>query len=44
MPFQAIGNFFGRDHSTVMSSVKQIQKEIDAKNGDIQEAVDSLKI
>ncbi|HEX2583087.1 MAG TPA: DnaA/Hda family protein [Chlamydiales bacterium] len=43
MPFQAIGKFFGRDHSTVMSSVKQIQKEMDGKNREIQEAVDSLK-
>lgn len=27
LPFQKIGELFGRDHSTVMSSVKQIQKE-----------------
>lgn len=44
MPFQAIGKFFGRDHSTVMSSVKQIQKEIDGKNPEILDAVDSLKV
>jgi len=43
MPFKTIGKFFGRDHSTVMSSVKQIQKEIDAKNPDILQAVDALK-
>jgi len=30
-PFQKIGELFGRDHSTVMSSVKQIQKAIDEK-------------
>jgi chromosomal replication initiator protein len=44
MPFQAIGKFFGRDHSTVMASVKQIQKEIDGKNHEILDAVDSLKV
>ncbi len=43
MPFQSIGKFFGRDHSTVMSSVKQIQQKLDEKNAEIQEAVDSLK-
>lgn len=31
MPFQKIGALFGRDHSTVMSSVKQIQKGIEEK-------------
>lgn len=31
MPFQKIGELFGRDHSTVMSSVKQIQKGIEEK-------------
>jgi chromosomal replication initiator protein len=29
MPFQKIGDLFGRDHSTVMTSVKQIQKAIE---------------
>ena len=31
MPFQAIGRLFDRDHSTVMGSVKQIQKAIEEK-------------
>lgn len=31
MPFQKIGELFGRDHSTVMSSVKQIQKAVEEK-------------
>jgi len=35
MPFQAIGRLFGRDHSTVMSSVKQIQKGIEEKKIDL---------
>ena len=29
LPYQMIGQLFGRDHSTVMSSIKQIQKSID---------------
>jgi chromosomal replication initiator protein len=41
MPFQAIGKFFERDHSTVMSSVKQILKEIEAKNREILEATEA---
>lgn len=40
MPFQAIGKFFGRDHSTVMSSVKQIQTQVEEKN---QEVIAALK-
>lgn len=39
MPFQAIGKFFGRDHSTVMSSVKQIQLQVDAKQREVTDAV-----
>lgn len=38
MAYQAIGKIFGRDHSTVMASVKQIQKEVEAKNQTIIEA------
>ena len=34
MPFQKIGELFKRDHSTVMGSVKQIQKAIDEKKID----------
>ena len=30
LPFQKIGDIFGRDHSTVMSSVRQIQKSTDS--------------
>jgi chromosomal replication initiator protein len=43
MPFQAIGELFGRDHSTVMSSVKQIQKGIEEKRQDLIEAMRSCK-
>lgn len=32
LSFPEIGNVFGRDHSTVMSSVKLVQKSIDARD------------
>ena len=35
MPYVKIGDLFGRDHSTVMSSVKLIQKGIDADDDEI---------
>jgi chromosomal replication initiator protein len=35
IPFAKIGDIFGRDHTTVMSSVKQIQKGIDSNNDEI---------
>lgn len=35
MPYMKIGDLFGRDHSTVMSSFKLIQKGIDAKDPNI---------
>ncbi len=41
MPFQAIGKFFGgRDHSTVMSSVKGIETLVTEKNAKILEAIE----
>ena len=42
MPYQAIGELFDRDHSTVMSSVKQVQKGIlEEKKQDLIDAVRS---
>jgi len=41
MAYQAIGKLFGRDHSTVMSSVKQIQEGIEKKESQIVEAVET---
>lgn len=35
MPFMKIGDLFSRDHSTVMSSVKHIQKALDQDDKDI---------
>ncbi|MDE3046560.1 MAG: ATP-binding protein [Verrucomicrobiota bacterium] len=42
MPFQAIGKFFGRDHSTVMSSAKQIQKLLEEKDPAVLSALSNL--
>lgn len=35
MPFLKIGEFFAKDHSTVMSSVKVIQKALDSDDRDV---------
>jgi chromosomal replication initiator protein len=35
MPFMKIGDLFSRDHSTVMSSIRQIQKALDMNAPDI---------
>ena len=42
LPFMKIGDIFARDHSTVMSSVKQVQKEMDEKNPEITSSVSSI--
>lgn len=34
-PFQKIGDFFGRDHSTVMGGIKLVQKGIEEKSIDL---------
>jgi len=39
IPFQAIGKIFGKDHSTVMSSVRHVQKCVDEKKGPLLEAL-----
>lgn len=39
LPFMKIGDIFARDHSTVMASVKQIQKGIDTKSQEVAGAV-----
>jgi chromosomal replication initiator protein len=40
LPFQTIGKFFSRDHSTVMSSVKQIEQACEGKQAKVLEAVE----
>jgi chromosomal replication initiator protein len=42
LPFQKIGELFGRDHSTVMSSVRQIQEELEKQKPGLSETIASL--
>lgn len=42
MPYMKIGDLFSRDHSTVMTSVKQIQKGIDSNDLEIGSVVACL--
>lgn len=35
LPFQGIGRIFSRDHSTVMTSIKQIEKKIDSSDKEL---------
>lgn len=43
LPFQKIGEIFSRDHSTVMSSVKQIQEGIEKQKPELCEAIAKLQ-
>lgn len=43
MPFTKIGDLFSKDHSTVMSSVKLIQKGIDANDEELLSAYQSIQ-
>lgn len=43
LPFMKIGRIFSRDHSTVMSSVKQVQKKILHKERDSSKVIFALK-
>jgi chromosomal replication initiator protein len=42
MPFVKIGDLFSRDHSTVMTSVKQVQKDLEGKNHEISTSVGAI--
>lgn len=42
IPFMKIGDIFARDHSTVMSSVKHIQKALDEKNQEITSSISTI--
>lgn len=42
MPFMKIGDLFSRDHSTIMTSVKLIQKALDQDNREISGALHSI--
>lgn len=42
LPYMKIGDIFDRDHSTVISSVRQIQQEIEKKNYEISGSVNRI--
>lgn len=42
LPYMKIGDIFGRDHSTVMSSVAHVQKCLDEKNQEIATSVSTI--
>lgn len=42
LPYMKIGDIFSRDHSTVMASVKQVQKGLETKNYDIAAPFSSI--
>lgn len=42
MPFMKIGSLFTRDHSTVMSSVKRICKEVEKGEKDVHASINSI--
>lgn len=42
IPFTKIGSLFSRDHSTVMTSVKLIQKLLDERDSNIEPAIASI--
>lgn len=42
LPYQKIGAIFDRDHSTVMSSIRGIQKFLDEKTGTIEADIHSI--
>ncbi len=43
LPYAKIGSFFNRDHSTAMSGIKRIEKEVERGNQEILSALSSIK-
>lgn len=43
LPFMKIGDVFSRDHSTVITSVKQVQRRLDQKEGDLATALHTIQ-
>lgn len=39
LPFTKIGSLFGRDHSTVMTSIKQVQKRLEAHDPEMKASI-----
>lgn len=42
LPFTKIGRYFSRDHSTVMSAIRQIQKGVDSQDKEISPALSAI--
>ncbi len=43
LPFQKIGQIFSRDHSTVMTSIKQIEKKIESSDKELLYSLSEIK-
>ena len=43
-PYMKIGDLFSRDHSTVMSSIRQVENEMSQKENDLIQAYNSIKL
>lgn len=43
LPFMKIGSIFSRDHSTVMTSVKQIQKHLTKRDSELTQILNSIQ-
>jgi chromosomal replication initiator protein len=43
LPFQSIGQIFGRDHSTVMTGIRQIQKKLEASDKELLSSLLEIK-
>ncbi len=43
LPYQKIGRFFGRDHSTVMTSIQQIEKKITSSDPELLSSLSEIK-
>lgn len=39
LPFQGIGSIFSRDHSTVMTGIKQIEKRLEASDRELHSSL-----
>ena len=44
IPYMKIGDIFGRDHSTVMSSIRHIEKQLKAQESDIGSTIAAIEI
>jgi chromosomal replication initiator protein len=43
LPFQSIGQIFHRDHSTVMTSIKQIEKKLETSDRELRSSIMEIK-